>query len=96
MLKYLSTMAKAFFGSHKLLAQVSEIPTTETFQFAPFEHIPVLFLWITFGCVTRQALQMQPLALLGREKFLDHFCPMNRRTIPNHKEFARNFAPQQA
>jgi hypothetical protein len=43
-LKDVSPMAKAFFGSHKLLSQVSKIPATEIFQFAPFEQIPDLFL----------------------------------------------------
>lgn len=44
--KDLSPMAEAFFGSYKLLAQVSKISATQIFQFAPFEQIPNTLLWI--------------------------------------------------
>ncbi len=46
-------MAKAFLGTNQRVTQVSQIPTTQVFEFAAFEQVPHQFLGIDMKSVQR-------------------------------------------
>ncbi len=87
-LKDFLPMAKAFFGTHQLSAQVSKILTTQVLEFAAFEQAPHPFLRIQLGSRARQAFQMQAFAHRTGENLFDHLCTMDRRSIPNDEQLA--------
>ncbi len=53
LLKNALSMAKALFGSHEFLTQMSQILTTQVLEFATFEHVPHLFLWLQLRSIAR-------------------------------------------
>src|SRR5213078_1932986 len=88
-------MSQPFFGSPKFLGHLRYIPTADILEFTSLEQIPNPLLWIEIGRIARQALQMESFGRPSLQKVLDPFRPMDRRTIPNHQQFAGDLAQEQ-
>lgn len=63
--------------------QLLDILGTIIAQRVAFEVIPAILIRIQFGCIGRQAFDVQ--ARMSIEKFADLFSPMSIQSIPNQK-----------
>ena len=93
-LENLPTMAKTFFRSHKRLAHVRELLAAQVFQLPAFEQIPDALLWIQLRCIPRKTFQMEPLGCPSGEKLFDEVGTVDRRAIPNDRQFPADLAQQ--
>jgi len=75
-------MTKMFFRFEQFRVEMMQISTTDILQFATFEQIPDTFLWVEFGGVSWQTLQVQALGCTFCQKVFDRLCSMNGRSIP--------------
>lgn len=87
-------MPEPFFGSDEFRRELLEISSTKILQFATFEQVPYSLLWIEFWSVSRQLFQMDTFGSSCAEEFFDDIATMNRSTIPDHQQFAGNFAQE--
>ena len=71
-------------GSSKLLGHVGDISTADVLELGSLEQIPHALLWVEFGRIPRQALQMELFGCPALQKVFDYFRPMDRRAIPDH------------
>src|SRR6266700_42199 len=88
-------MPQPFFGTTHLPLDVWHVKTTNIFEFDAFEQIPHPFLWIQLRRIGRQALQMDAFSSAMSQEIFDHLTTMNRSTIPDNQQFARDLAGEQ-
>lgn len=63
-------MLEPFLGSHQFCGELFEVGNIKVLEFAQLEQIPHSCLWIEFGCITRQSLQMDAFGSAAPRKSL--------------------------
>jgi hypothetical protein len=87
-------MPEPFLGPHQFGAELLEVGSTKVLQFTPLEQIPHPFLRIEFGCIARQAFQMDAFGSPLCQKILDGLRAMNARAIPDDQQLSRKLAQE--
>ena len=84
-----------FLGTHQFGLKLLEVGSTKVLEFAPLEQIPHAFLWIEFGSIPRQSLQVDAFGSACGQEILDSLRAMNARAIPDDQQFPRDLAHKQ-
>lgn len=88
-------MSQPFFGPTQLHLNLLHLKTTNILEFDSFEQIPDPLLRIQLGSIGRQTLQMDTLGSTAAQEIFDGLTAMNRSTIPDHQQFARDLTGEQ-
>jgi len=78
----------------EVLFEVLEVGATDIPQLHVFELRPDPLVGVQIGCVARQLLKSQSLGCALSQKHLDGLGSMDRRTVPDHQQLARDVAQQ--
>ncbi len=84
--KNMLAMPETRSGKNQFRIELQEILATQILEFAAFEQIPDPFLWIEFGCISRQTLQVNTLSPTRSQELFDGLTVMNRGTIPDDEQ----------
>jgi hypothetical protein len=77
-------------SKQQFIIKLREILATPILELAPFEQIPHPFLRVEFGSIGRHTFQVDTFGSSLLEKHFDHFAAMDRGTIPDDQQFARD------
>jgi hypothetical protein len=88
-------MPEPFLDTHQFCGELFEVGSTKVLEFAPLEQIPHAHLRIEFGCIARQALQMDAFGSTSGQKIFDGPRMVNARPVPNDQQLACDLAQKQ-
>jgi hypothetical protein len=83
-------------SKQQFIIKLREILATPILELAPFEQIPHPFLRVEFGSIGRHTFQVDTFGSSLLEKHFDHFAAMDRGTIPDDQQFARDLTRDSA
>ena len=89
------TMPEPFFGATQVQGDMLDVETTKVLEFDTLEEIPDAFLRIEFRGIRRQAFQMDAFGSALCQKIFDRLTPVNRGSIPDDEQLARDLALEQ-
>jgi hypothetical protein len=87
-------VAKASGCQAQVLLKVIEVRAADIPQLHAFEVRPDALVGIEIGSVARQLLQQQSLGCILGQEFLDGLGAVDRRTVPDHQQLARDMSHQ--
>lgn len=81
-------------GEPQLPAQFVEILTAAVPKLDPLEVVPDAFIRVEVRCVGRQLNEVEPRGCSRCQKVADGVPTVNRRSVPDDEQLARNLAQQ--
>lgn len=87
-------MAHTLAGTDQLPPQLLQIAAANVGQLHSLQIVPDAFIGIEIRCVARQLLQVESPGRSSLEEVLDCLSSVNRRTIPDEQELARDLAQE--
>lgn len=90
----MALVAEPLDGQAQFDPQLIQIGTAEVAQFDVLEVVPDALVRVEIRGVARQLLQLEARRRALRQEVLDGLRAMDRRSIPDHKQLARNLAQE--
>ena len=87
-------VAETSGGETQVLLEVVQIRAAHVTELHVLEVRPDAFVRIEIGSVARQLLQSQSLGRTEGKEGFDGLTAMNRRTVPDHQQLARDMSQQ--